>query len=145
MQFRYTEVKSGLFRPLLSFVIWGPAGPVWTDGLLDSGADRTVLTPDLAKRLGINIRKLAPELHIASATGQRLRCRIVTVPLELWRNRNRICWRAEVAVATSAIQRSHWGFKGFLEFFRTTFDGPKRTFTLKPGVNLPAMDSPSHE
>jgi hypothetical protein len=143
MQFRYTEVKSGLYRPLLAIVVWGPSGPVWTDGLVDTGADYTLLTHDLTLRLGIDIKSLTTEVHVQSATGHRLRCKILSLPIEVAKKPKRICWQAEVAVAMERIQRSHWGFKGFLEYFRTTLDGPKRMFTLIPGVNLPTINPPS--
>jgi hypothetical protein len=142
MRFRYTEVKTGIYRPLLAIVVWGPGGPVWADGLVDSGADRTLLTPDLARRLGIDTSSLTADLEIRSATGQRIRCKRLSLRLEISKKPKRLCWHADVAVTTTHIQRPHWGFRGFLEYFRATFDGPKRTFTLLPGANFPAIVPP---
>lgn len=40
------------------------------------------------------------------------------------------------------IRNNYWGFKGFLEFFRTEFDGPNLVVTLTPGSNLPIVTPP---
>ncbi|MFL5242800.1 MAG: aspartyl protease family protein [Gemmataceae bacterium] len=138
MRFPYTEVKPGIFRPIANMLISGPAGTTWTDGLLDTGADRTVLTMKIAQQLGIDVLALTEKWTVASATGQNVSCKITRLPFLLFRKPKRVTWLAEVAIAIEPIQRPLWGFKGFLEYFRVTFDGPKRLITLNPGRNLPS-------
>jgi len=108
------------------------------DGLLDTGSDRTILTPKIASSLGLDIDALPDQVVIQSAFGHDVHCKLVTLVLELRRDRRAVAWAAEVLVTKTPIQLTLWGIKGFLEFFRAEFDGPTRTVTLTPGNNLPA-------
>jgi hypothetical protein len=143
MRFPYTEVGPGIFRPLIPAWVWGPAGPLLTDGLLDSGADHTLLTPGFARRLGIDVAALPAQMTVKAATGDRVTCKQTTVIMGLIRGRSRIYWRADVAVAIDPLPIPHWGFRGFLEFFRTNLNGPKRFVTLTAGENLPVAMPPA--
>jgi hypothetical protein len=137
MQFPYTEVASGLFRPLVPILIWGPAGCYLADGLLDTGADRTLLGPRLAQAVGIVLDSLATVATVQSASVHVLTCKVTTVTFQMRRDSQRLSWLAEVAVPIQSVKRSIWGFKGFLEYFRARFDGPNRRVTLTAGANLP--------
>jgi hypothetical protein len=144
MRFPYTEVGPGIYRPIVPVSVWGPAGAVLVDGLLDTGADRTLLTPSVASTLGINLaRGPVRPLQLKVPSGQFVTCQLVSVILGLSRQRVRICWQAEVAVALEPVEKPHWGFKGFLEYFRANFDGPNRRVTLTPSERLPATNSPA--
>jgi hypothetical protein len=68
---------------------------------------------------------------------------MMTLPLELRRDSERLQWLAEVAVCTVGLRYPYWGFKGFLEFFRAEFDGPNRWVTLLAGDNLPIATPPA--
>lgn len=142
MQFPLTEVGPGILRPLIPILIKGNKQSMLTDGLLDTGADRVVLTSKVAHQLGIDPGDTVASVTIKSATGQQVACKITTVIFSLSRNSTRIWWLAEVAVATTALEKSLWGFKGFLEYFRFNYDGPNRCFTLTAGDNLPAVPPP---
>lgn len=137
MQFPYTEVGAGILRPLVPVRITGPVGIVFEDGLLDAGADRTLITRKVATQLGIDVESLVTTIQIQSATGQLVHCKLARLTFELRRDTRRISWSAEVGVALQSIQRPLWGYKGFLEYFRATFDGPRRLVTLTAGKNLP--------
>ena len=138
MRVPYTEVTPGLFRPLLALFVTGPSGTWLIDGLLDTGADSTLLPPAWAGRLGLDLGSLPVAKTIQSATGQSVTCKLTNLVMELRRDSTRLCWTAEVALPTDAIPKPHWGFRGFLEFFTVSFDGPNRWVTLAPGDNLPA-------
>jgi hypothetical protein len=143
MRFPYTEVGPGLYRPLVPVRVWGPVGPHLADGLLDCAADRVLLSPTVATRAGIDVAALEDEVTILSASLQPVACRQTRVLLELRRNSRRYCWQAEVAVATQPIHLSLWGLKGFLEYFRTTLDGPRRFARLIAGQNMPKARPPA--
>lgn len=142
MQHPYTEVYPGRFRPIVLLHLKGPSKVILTDGLLDSGADRTILSPRSARSIGIDIHTIVPTVAVRVPAGPTLRCKLVTLQLELLRPPDRICWLGEVAVPLAPVRNNYWGFKGFLEYFRAEFDGPKRTITLTPGGNLPAVTPP---
>jgi hypothetical protein len=143
MQFPYTEVYPGIYRPILAVRLWGPAQRVLTDGLADTAADRTLLPPNTARNLGIDVDALPATVTMRSATGQLVKCKPVILPLELIRDGVRLCWLGEIAVTTEAITKPHWGFKGFLEFFRADFDGPNRMLDWTAGDNLPVTTPPA--
>jgi hypothetical protein len=143
MQFPFVQVGAGIFRPIVSVLAWGPFGSLPMDGLLDSGSDRTLLPAKLVRSLGIDVDALPTPIAVRSATGQRVVCKTTHLIFDLRRGGSRFCWVADVAVATQVtFQRPHRGFKGFLEYFLTEFDGPNRIVTLFPGANLPVTNPP---
>ncbi len=142
MQFPYTEVGPGIYHPLIAVLLTGPAGHFLIEGILDPGADRSILPLKWALRLGILVDALTSAVTLQSATGQPLLCKNTTLQFHLLRDFERISWQAEVAIAPDELRRPHWGFKGFLEFFRTVFDGPNLQITLDPGPNLPRTTPP---
>jgi hypothetical protein len=109
------------------------------EGVLDPGSDRSLISLKHA----VDLDSLTTTVILRSATGHALKCKTTTLILELFRDFERISWQAEVAIATDELRRPHWGFKGFLEFFRTVFDGPNRQITLDPGPNLPRIVAPA--
>ncbi|MBY0522633.1 MAG: retropepsin-like domain-containing protein [Gemmataceae bacterium] len=142
MQFPYTEVRPGSFRPKIPVLVRGVGSLHVIDGLLDTGADRTMVPLQVALNLGIDVATLGPEVRLQSGTGQILSCRIAHLILELRRLTEQITWLAEVVVPTQHLPHAYWGFKGFLEFFRAEFDGPNHLITLTAGDNLPATVAP---
>jgi hypothetical protein len=138
VRFPYLERRPGTFRPHVAVVVRSPHKTALADGLLDTGADRTVLTPKIATRLGLDFDALPGQYVIQSATGHDVQCKLVQLVLELRRDGQAVSWAADVAVTKAPLQSALWGMKGFLEFFRAEFDGPGRAVTLTPGLNFPA-------
>jgi hypothetical protein len=143
MRFPYTQVGPGIFRPQIPLFVKGTKGAILIEGLLDPGSDRTVIPLKHAVDLEIVLDSLTSTVTVQSATGQALICKTTTLIFELLRDFEQISWFAEVAIAPDALRRPHWGFKGFLEFFRTVFDGPNLQITLDPGPNLPRTTAPA--
>jgi hypothetical protein len=143
MQLPYTEVGAGIYRPLLALRLWREAAHALVDGLLDTGADRTLLPTKVARDLGIGVDALTTGVKVRTATGQQVLCKTTSLLFDLVRLPERICWLAEVAIAVEPIQQPHWGFKGFFEFIRADFDGPNRVITLTAGANLPVAAPPA--
>ncbi len=137
MRIPYTQVGPDLFRPLLPVIIHSTAAAWLVEGLLDPGSDLTLLPLQWAARLGVDYQSLSPGGAVTSATGELVPWRTWQLDFDVRRDMERICWRADVAVTTDKITRPHWGFKGFLQYFRAEFDGPNLVVTLTPGANLP--------
>jgi hypothetical protein len=137
MIFPYTEVRPGVFRPLVPLWIYGPTRTLLTDGVLDTGAERVLLLPPVARRLGIDIAALSSTVVLHVPTGQAVACKTAVLIVELRRPHSSMFWRSEVAIPAQPIRHCYWGIKGFLEFFRAEFDGPNHAVTLIAGSNLP--------
>jgi hypothetical protein len=103
----YTQVGPGLYRPLAAVMIYGPGGTYLIDGLLDSGADSTLLPAAWATRVGINVAQLPIGPTVESATGQGLPTKSTTLVFQLRRDESVLTWKAEVAVTPESIKRVH--------------------------------------
>jgi hypothetical protein len=143
MQFPYTQVAPGIYHPRIPIFVMGPKRTIPIDGILDPGSDRSLIPLKHAVDLEIDLDSLTSTVTLRSATGQLLTWRTTTLVFELLRDFERISWLAEVAIAPNALRRPHWGFKGFLEYFRAVFDGPNLQITLDPGPNLPCTTPPA--
>ncbi len=142
IEFPYLEVRPGVFRPIMAVRIYGPTRSVLVDGLLDSGSDRTLIPPKVARDLGLTFPPSTAEVTIKTPTDQIVTCRPVDLLLELNRHPTRLCWRGEVAVTNIDLRICHWGIKGFMEFFETLFDGPGHRVGFKEGSQFPAAAPP---
>ncbi len=98
MRFPYSELAPGYYRPLVALGITGPSKTILKDGLLDTGADRTILPLRLADELGIDMDGLTEEAVVRSASGELLHCKVMRLPLQLLQGGKRVAWEAEVAI-----------------------------------------------
>src|SRR5438034_11747529 len=69
------------YRPVVAVRLTGPTASKIRDGLLDSGADDTVFTEDLAGQLGIDLTHA--EERLMSLAGRPKPARIRYAPVEL--------------------------------------------------------------
>src|ERR1700730_11085917 len=103
MQVAYKLVGGRIYRPILRAHVWGPAGGWPVDGLLDSGADITLLPLSWANKIGLDVTHLPDGAPLHSATGHSVPCKVATIILELRFNSTRLCWSADVSVALAGI------------------------------------------
>ncbi len=68
MKFRYTTITNPAYpnrpawhRPMVDFKIFGPKDGLNLFGLLDSGADHTMVSSQVAKAIGIRLDHLEPQ------------------------------------------------------------------------------------
>ena len=68
MKFRYTTItdpahsnRPAWHRPMVDFKIFGPKDGLNLFGLLDSGADHTMVSSQVAKAIGINLDRCEPQ------------------------------------------------------------------------------------
>ena len=108
-------------RPLTTVSVIGPSNTYPLDGLLDTGAEDTVFPEHLAAAIGIDLTN-APIGQCTTVNLTPLTVRYAQVTLRLTDGVERREWPAWVAFSPT-IQRSLFGFAGFLQFFTATFHG----------------------
>src|SRR5260370_11930864 len=124
-------------RSLLAVRITGPAGSRLRDGLLDTGADETVLDPSVAPQIGVDLSR-AVEREVNLVGRGRIRCRYAPVQLRIT---DGIAETYEgdtmVGFAPFPVLRCLLGFAGFLQFFDAGFRGADQEITLLPNALFP--------
>ncbi len=121
-------------RPLLAVRITGPSGSRLRDGLLDTGADETILDPSVAPLIGVDLTQaLEREVHLVGRG--RIRCRYAAVQLHISDGvAETYEWDTVVGFAPFPVLRGLLGFAGFLQFFDADFRGADQEVTLLPNT-----------
>ncbi|MBI1904262.1 MAG: hypothetical protein HYS13_24470 [Planctomycetia bacterium] len=131
LEFPYASLPGGIARPILAVVLEGPTGRRLLDGLLDSGSDRTLFPESEARAVGLRLRA-RPDGSIRTAGGVSIPYRLADAVLELRASSTVLRWRTSIAFAPDPLQIIHLGYRGFLQFFHCTFQGPEKKILLDP-------------
>lgn len=100
------------------------------DGLLDTGADETILDPSVAPLIGVDLRQ-ALDREINLVGRGRIRCRYASVQLRITDGiAETYEWDAVVGFAPFPLLRCLLGFAGFLQFFDADFHGADQEVIL---------------
>lgn len=110
-----------VFRPVIPVRILGPESRLLFRGLLDTGADETIITQAMAEVVGATPIANA-EGRIISAGGE-VRLSYARVGIELGSGPECYRWTATVGVAETEWDEALLGFPGFLEYFDALFLG----------------------
>lgn len=123
-------------RPILAFRITGPSGARLRDGLLDTGADETIVDPSVAMLIGVDLSQ-APEREIHLIGRGRIRCRYASVQLRISDGiAETYEWDTFVGFAPFPLLRCLLGYAGFLQFFNADFRGADREVSLLPNASF---------
>ncbi len=124
-------------RPLLAVRITGPAGSRLRDGLLDTGADETILDPSVAPLIGVDLNQAARrEINLVGRG--RIHCHYAPVQLRITDGGTETYeWDTVVGFAPFPLLRGLLGFAGFLQFFDATFRGADQDVSLLPNALFP--------
>ena len=121
-------------RPLPALRITGPSGSRLRDGLLDTGADETILDPSVAPLIGIDLNQ-ALEREVNLIGRGRIRCRYAPVQLRISDGiAETYEWDTVVGFAPFPVLRSLLGFAGFLQLFDVDFRGAAQEVELRPNA-----------
>lgn len=116
-------------KPLVLITLIGPTGTAVRRGLLDTAADDTVFSEDVAQKVGLDLTQ-APEGEAAGVGGVIVQVRYAEVTLRLATNTEQREWRAWVGFTSVKLNRPLLGFAGFLQFFSALFLGDQEHVEL---------------
>jgi len=126
-----------IYRPVIPVRVLGPRGDAFIFGLLDSGADTTVLPGFLVDRIGVDLEPQTGRFR--GVGGQVVTVSFGTVDLELHQGNESYRWPARVGfldVRTVAVL----GRAALLEYFDVTFLGADNAVTLERNTSpLPQL------
>jgi hypothetical protein len=121
-------------RPIVAVTIAGPTGSRPRDGLLDTGADETLLDPSIAPLIGIDLSQaIQRDVHLVGRGS--IRCRYAPVKLRITDGiLETYEWDTIVGFAPFPLLRNLLGFGGFLQFFDANFRGAAEEVILFPNA-----------
>jgi hypothetical protein len=121
-----------VYRPMIPFHLFGPAGEDEAIGLVDTGSDDTVFPDYLIRVLGVVIAPLDYAAVGGVGNGMEL-VRYGTIDLAIPGAGGGDRWSARVGF--HAGHKVVLGHGGFLESFTASFNGRSRHLTLTPNGN----------
>ena len=127
-------------RPVIPVRITGITGHHDLRGLVDTGANDTVLPDAILEFIGVTFRP-GDRAVIVGIEGSTTVVRYGTVDLEIPGAGGGYRWSARVGF--HAGFRAVLGHKGFLEYFTASFNGRSRQLTLTPNGTAPASTIPA--
>ena len=127
-------------RPTIPIRVIGRAGDGLAYGLVDTGADETLLPDQFIGPLGVVIRP-GDHATIVAIGGGAVPVRYGDVDLDLRQRGEEFRWAARVAFHPGT--RAILGHAGFLEYFTATFNGRRRHVTLTPNGAAPDPTIPN--
>ncbi|MGD9636077.1 MAG: aspartyl protease family protein [Pirellulales bacterium] len=108
-----------IYRPVIPFALLGPAGVLDFFGLLDTGADETYITRNMAERLGLTFDETPS--HIIESAGGEVAVTYAQVTIEVTDRVDHFLWPATVGVTDQEWIEAILGHGGFLEYFDVLF------------------------
>lgn len=117
-------------RPVIPIHVSGPTGSATVFGLLDTGADATLLPADLMPILGID-PDTTETAHFQGVDSQLVTAHYSHVDLEIRRGNRFHQWSADIGFLTGRTV-AILGHDGFLEHFKATFNSQLHHVTLTP-------------
>ena len=104
LEFPYMQLPGGIFRPIIAVAVEGPHGRRLLDGLVDTGADRTIFPRREAVAVG-TILPDEPSGEFRTAGGITIPFRLASVVLELRASAAvSIRWQSQVAFADAPLR-----------------------------------------
>jgi predicted aspartyl protease len=115
-------------RPVIAVTFVGPSDVWVSDGLLDTGADETVLPDRAVAVLGVDLTN-APT-GTAVAFGQRVPVRYALATLRIADQQEQREWQGWLAFTSAYLRWPLLGFGGFQQYFVTVYHGDREIVEL---------------
>jgi predicted aspartyl protease len=117
-------------RPVIFVAVIGPAGVAVEKGLLDSGADDTVFSEQVANDIGLDLSQAPTRTAAGVGSTAVAIVKYAEVILRISDGHENREWTARVGFTSSPLHRPLLGFAGFLQFFTATFRGDREQIEL---------------
>lgn len=128
-----------IFRPVIPLSFTGSRGSKLFYGLVDTGADETVLTQQMADLIGIESPQ-EKNFSAISASG-KFPIWYAKITLEISLGDESYHWETTVAVADQMWEEAILGHLGFLNYFDAKFFGEDHLIELaRNGTPLPTKE-----
>jgi hypothetical protein len=127
------------FRPSILARVVGLSRDAVVYGLLDTGAEVTLFDSSYVDLLDVHIKPGDYET-LRSVSGHLFRVYFGVVDIELANHSRTTVYRWHARVGFTKRPRGEgaiFGYEGFLQYFCSSFHGPKRHVNLVPRVTLP--------
>lgn len=144
MNFRYRsydvqpipgQSEDRVFRPVIPIQVRGLTGSASILGMLDTGADITLLPAELLPLIGTKF-DLDQSVQISGVGGEPLTVQFAKVELSLNYRAELYRWTAQVGFLEGRTV-ALLGHAGFLDFFSATFNGDRKRVTLRVNKRFP--------
>lgn len=129
-----------IHRPVIPVRVHGAAGTQVILGLVDTGADVTILPAFVLPLIGAE-DIYAPEAHFRGLGNQTVTVRYRRVELSLDDADGPCRWHADIGFLDGR-DVAILGHAGFLEHFQATFDSARHRLTLGPNSDYPGSPAP---
>lgn len=134
MKFKYrkTSITSPfskrkiLIRPIIPISLKSGGKSLRYEALIDSGADFSIFPTEIAKKLGVNLKK-ARKVYFSSATGDSVEGAIGEIKIDIGEK----AFETYIVFADLAEQTGILGQYGFFDKFIVKFDLVKEEIELK--------------
>ena len=130
-----------LHRPEILIRVVGKAGSSKLRALVDPGSDDTLLPLSVGRSIGATM-DLTQTWHAEGIGGQAIPVILGEVEFELTDGKQTFRWTAKVGFVDFADPKDEitvLGHAGFLDYFRTTFDGHLRTLEIEVTPAFPGQ------
>ena len=132
---KFKGVKSITFRPAIVAKLIFKNRSVQTWGLLDSGADRTLINKDIGQQLGIDFDNCR-ERKMTGIYGQPQPTWDTTIQLKV-NGFDDVIFQADVSLIDSRNVGVLFGHTGFFEFFDVKLQTLRQQFEIELAVSPP--------
>jgi predicted aspartyl protease len=118
------------YRPIAAVRLTGPTNSKIRDGLLDSGADDTVFSEELAEQLGIDLTHADERLMSLAGRPKPVRIKYARVDLRISDGIGAYEWSAVIGFVRAKLHYNLLGQAGFLQYFNAEYRGADREVIL---------------